>query len=180
MSEFFNKLWKILVFIMDFVIRKMFRIKLTDEQWEAFIQFVKFGIVGVSNTLIHYFTYLICIAIGCHYLIASIIGFMISVINAFYWNNKYVFVKKDDEYRSLLQAFFKTFMSYAGTGLILENVLLVVWIQLLHISEVIAPIVTLLITIPINFILNKFWAFKDKKSSGENVQRSDDIIDKKE
>ncbi|MBQ1173054.1 MAG: GtrA family protein [Lachnospiraceae bacterium] len=163
MVKLFNKLWEILVFILDFFIRKVFRISLSDEQWDAFLQFIKFGIVGVSNTLIHYFTYLLCIFAGCHYLIASVIGFMVSVINAFYWNNKYVFVKKENSTRSLWQAFLKTFLSYAGTGLVLENVLLVIWVRILHVPESIAPLVTLLITIPINFILNKFWAFKDRK-----------------
>ena len=148
---------------MDFFIRKVFRISLSDAQWEAFLQFIKFGIVGVSNTLIHYFTYLICIFAGCHYLIARVIGFLVSVINAFYWNNKYVFVKEENATRSLWQAFLKTFLSYAGTGLVLENVLLVIWVRFLHVPEAIAPLVTLLITIPINFILNKFWAFKDRK-----------------
>ena len=163
MIKLLNKLWEILVFILDFIIRKVFRISLSDAQWEAFLQFIKFGIVGVSNTLIHYFTYLICIFAGCHYLIASVIGFLVSVINAFYWNNKYVFVKEENATRSLWQAFFKTFLSYAGTGLVLENVLLVIWVRFLHVPEAIAPLVTLLITIPINFILNKFWAFKDRK-----------------
>ena len=163
MVKLFNKLWEILVFILDFFIRKVFRISLSDEQWDAFLQFIKFGIVGVSNTLIHYFTYLLCIFAGCHHLIASVIGFMVSVINAFYWNNKYVFVKKENSTRSLWQAFLKTFLSYAGTGLVLENVLLVIWVRILHVPESIAPLVTLLITIPINFILNKFWAFKDRK-----------------
>lgn len=163
MIKLLNKLWEILVFILDFFIRKVFRISLSDEQWEAFLQFIKFGIVGVSNTLIHYFTYLICIFVGCHYLIASVIGFMVSVINAFYWNNKYVFVQKENTTRSLWQAFLKTFLSYAGTGLVLENVLLVIWVSFLHVPEAIAPLVTLLITIPINFILNKFWAFRDRK-----------------
>ena len=163
MIKLLNKLWEILVFILDFFIRKVFRISLSDAQWEAFLQFIKFGIVGVSNTLIHYFTYLICIFVGCHYLIASVIGFLVSVVNAFYWNNKYVFVKEENATRSLWQAFVKTFLSYAGTGLILENVLLVIWVRFLHVPEAIAPLVTLLITIPINFILNKFWAFKDRK-----------------
>ena len=163
MIKLLNKLWEILVFILDFFIRKVFRISLSDAQWEAFLQFIKFGIVGVSNTLIHYFTYLICIFAGCHYLIASVIGFLVSVMNAFYWNNKYVFVKEENATRSLWQAFLKTFLSYAGTGLILENVLLVIWVRFLHVPEAIAPLVTLLITIPINFILNKFWAFKDRK-----------------
>jgi len=160
-----NTLWNLIVVILDFFIRKLFRIKLSDEQFEAFLQFIKFGIVGVSNTLINLVVYWGVVLLGGHYLLGQALGFLVSVINAFYWNNKYVFAKKEDETRSLWKAFLKTFISYAGTGLVLESVLLVVWIDLLHINKIAAPIVTLLITIPINFILNKLWAFKDKKIS---------------
>ena len=108
MTKFLNKLWDFIVFIMDFVIRRLLHIPLSEKQWDALIQFVKFGIVGVSNTLIHYFTYLILIALGCHYLIASVAGFLVSVVNAFYWNNKYVFTKEEGAARVWWQAFFKT------------------------------------------------------------------------
>lgn len=46
------------------------------------------------------------------------------------------------------------------TGLFLNTVLSVLWVQILGISKMIAPIVNLLISVPLNFIMNKFWAFK--------------------
>jgi putative flippase GtrA len=33
-------------------------------------------------------------------------------------------------------------------------------VNYLNISEFIAPILNLIITIPLNFLLNKFWAFR--------------------
>lgn len=157
--------WRWIDKMASFCIRRILHIKLSDEQWKSFMQFVQFGIVGLSNTAISYITYLILIHFSIHYLVANIIGFFVSVINSFYWNNKYVFVKKADEKRSLLSSFVKTFLSYAGTGLVLANILLVLWIRIFQIPEVIAPVLNLLITIPLNFILNKLWAFKNKKNS---------------
>ena len=53
-------------------------------------QFVKFGIVGVSNTLISLAVYQLALnALGMHYLAANLLGLVISVINAYYWNNLY-------------------------------------------------------------------------------------------
>ncbi len=141
--------------------------KWIKDNYQNLWQFIKFGIVGVSNTLIHYFTYLICISLGMHYILASSIGFVISVTNSYIWNNKYVFKQEEGTKRVWWKAYMKTFLSYAATGLILENVLLVVWIDMLGINKTIAPLVTLLITIPLNFLMNKFWAYKDKKVSGE-------------
>ena len=54
----------------------------------------------------------------------------------------------------------KTYISYSFTGLFLSSILLVLWVQVLGISEFIAPIINLLISVPLNFIINKFWAFK--------------------
>ena len=57
---------------------------------------------------------------------------------------------------------FKTYCAYALTGLILNNVLLYLWISVLGINKMIAPIINLIINIPINFFMNKLWAFGKK------------------
>ena len=141
----------------------IFKIKLSDQKWNAFMQFVKFGLVGVTNTFISYFVYLIFLFLlgEKYYLVGSIVGFFVSVLNSFYLNDKYVFKKKDGENRSKAKALLKVFLSYASTGLVLSNILLVTFVETLHISKTIGPLVVLLITIPINYILNKVWAFKD-------------------
>lgn len=122
-----------------------------------FFQFIKFGAVGFLNTAISYITYIVALKFGAHYLAASFLGFFLSVINAFYWNNRYVFKNtKSDKWKM----FMKTLSSYAGTGLLLNNILLVVLVDIFHVAAWLAPLVTLIITIPLNFLLNKFWAFK--------------------
>ena len=127
---------------------------------KLFEQFIKFGLVGVSNTAISYVVYMLGIQLGMHYLLASIAGFIISIMNSFYWNNRYVFRKEEGEQRSLVKAFIKTFLAYAGTGLVLNNILLVLQVSILRIPEWLAPLLNLIITIPLNFVLNKIWAFK--------------------
>lgn len=121
-------------------------------------QFIKFGIVGLSNTIISFAVYYILLYIGVNYIIANTMGFIISVLNAYYWNNKYVFKSKGDK-KSSMKKLIKTFASY-GSTFILSTVLLVVMVDYLNISEIIAPVINLIITIPLNFLLNKFWAFK--------------------
>ena len=155
-----QKIWLFLEKILHILLIRCFRLKFLEKQWGQFMQFVKFGLVGVSNTLISYIVYLVGIASGLHYLTASILGFVISVVNSFYWNNRYVFARQEGETRSLWKSFCKTFIAYAGTGLILNNVLLILQVDILRWSKTIAPLVNLLITIPLNFILNKLWAFR--------------------
>lgn len=132
------------------------------EWFQSLIQFIKFGIVGLSNTLISYVVYLVGVRIGMHYLLASVLGFVISVLNSFYWNNKYVF-RQGDEERNLLLTLIKTFMAYASTGLVLANILLYIWVDILGISEYLGPIINLVITVPLNFVINKLWAFRGRR-----------------
>lgn len=142
---------------------------------KSIIQFIKFGIVGVSNTLISYVLYsggLIVFREAClfgqaDYLIAQIVAFVVSVAWSFYWNNKFVFKMEAGKKRSIWKALLKTYISYSFTGLFLSSILLILWVQIFRISEFIAPIINLLITVPLNFIINKFWAFKQSNKTEE-------------
>ena len=127
------------------------------------LQFIKFGIVGLSNTAISYIIYFLLVYFDLHYLIASIIAFFISVLNSFFWNNKYVFKKEAGQKRNIAKSLVKTYVSYAFTGLFLQNVLLFVFIEFIKISKYIAPFFGLIITIPLNFVLNKLWIFNPVK-----------------
>ena len=143
------------------------------------VQFVKFGIVGLSNTAISYAVYSLFVYLDFHYLIASIIAFVISVLNSFFWNNKFVFKNEADQKRNIFHSLIKTYVSYAFTGLVLQNVLLFVFIEIFIISKYIAPLIGLVITIPLNFILNKLWAFRsvrDKDIPGEKNQCADTLL----
>lgn len=119
-------------------------------------QFIKFGVVGISNTLISLTIYYVLIYFSINYIVANTIGFVISVLNSYYWNNRFVFKKNE---KGHFKPLIKTFASY-GITFILSTFLLILMINYLGISEMIAPIMNLVITIPLNFILNKFWAFK--------------------
>ncbi len=127
-------------------------------------QFLRFCIVGLSNTLIGYVVYSLCVFLGMHYLLANLVGFLVSVVNAFYWSNKYVFAKGNGEYRNLYWSFIKTILAYASTGIVLNSILLWLLIDQWHISEYLAPLLILMVTVPTNFIMNKYWSFKTKKA----------------
>ena len=131
-------------------------------------QFLKFGIVGVSNTLIAYMVYSACVFIGIHYLIANAIGFFVSVLNAYYWSDRFVFKKGEGEDRCAAWTLVKTYLAYGSTGLLLASFLLYLYVDKLLISEYIAQLLVLVVTIPFNFIINKFWSFKTKKVNEED------------
>ncbi len=167
LSVVWNGIEKIVRIVLKFVCRLLHK-ELSDATFDAFMQFVKFGIVGVSNTVISYILYAGSLFLFQRfgifpkgdYLIAQVIAFILSVAWSFYWNNKMVFVKEEGKERSLWKSLLKTYVSYSFTGLFLNSILLILWVQVLHISEYIAPIINLLVSVPLNFLINKFWAFK--------------------
>lgn len=142
------------------------KIKIEPDRIGTIIQFIKFAIVGVTNTLISYFLYIAVIIIlqpfdlAFDYFLANIVAFILSVLWSFYWNNKCVFTIKDGEKRNWLFALIKTFLAYSFSGLVLNNIFSYLFITCMGISKYVAPIINMLIGVPINFIVNKFWAFK--------------------
>lgn len=131
---------------------------------KTILQFVKFCIVGVSNTLISYVIYSILVLINIYYILASIIAFIVGITNSFYWNDKFVFATNKNKFFVYL----KTVLSYSFTGIIVHNIFLILLIEKFSINKYIAPLFILIITIPLNFILNKFWAFNEKVEYEKN------------
>lgn len=149
-------------------------------------QFIKFGLVGVSNTLISEGLYAVLVFFDVHYLAAYFVGFVLSVLNAYYWSNKYVFVQEEGEHRVWWKVLAKTYIAYLG-GYILSSILLIFWIDVIELSrymsglanlfaqsgyekldaeflgDIIAAGINLIITVPLNYVVNKKWAYKKGK-----------------
>lgn len=134
---------------------------------KAIIQFIKFGTVGAINTVLSY-----AITNGAYYLlhlheqISNIIAFVITVFISFMLNGRFVFTENKEK-RNFWKSLLKVYASYSITGVFLTAILLYIEEELLGIPHYIATLMNLVVTIPLNFILNKFWAYKEKgKSEG--------------
>ena len=125
--------------------------------WAFIKQFMKFGIVGISNTLLSLAIYYLLVLLGVNYILSNVVAFAVSVLNAYYWNRKYVFGQVEGSKKGRQLA--KVYVSYGFTFL-LSTGLLFLMVAVIGVSEFIAPLINLCITIPLNFLLNKFWAFR--------------------
>lgn len=129
-------------------------------KWIALIlQFLKFGIVGVTNAIVQLIVYYILIHNGLSYSISYGCGFILSVLNAYIWNKKFVFKANDV---SVPQSLASIYICY-GITFIISEVLLFVEIDILNIYDKIAPIINIIILTPVNFLLNKFLTFRKRK-----------------
>lgn len=128
------------------------------------IQFIKFGTVGAVNTILSYSITNMCYYIlHIHAQISNIIAFLITVFISFVLNGKFVFnenKEKDKVKKKWIISILKVYASYSITGLFLTAGLLYLEETIFGIQHYIATLLNLIVTIPLNFILNKFWAFK--------------------
>lgn len=166
--------------------------KKKNRKLETLWQLIKFGLVGVSNTIVSYVVNSVCyLVLGFNEYVATFLGFVISVLNAYFWQSRFVFRESEDgEHRVWWQVLIKTYISYAFSGLLLTEFLLFLWIQVLDIGQymtpladwlanygvhmtpkdvavLLVPFINMAITIPLNFCINKFWAYRQKGSSSE-------------
>lgn len=146
---------------LNYLVYKLFRLKMPREMFDKIAQFLHYALVGLSNSVISYVVYRIFVAFGVHYTISNFLGFSISVLNAFYWSNKYVFKQETDEERVWWKTLIKTYASYAVCGLFLHTILLTFFVEYLCISKSLAPIILVFIITPLNYIFNKYWAYKE-------------------
>ena len=163
---------------------------LQNEKLSSLIQFIKFGLVGVSNTAISYGIEMLCYYVlfkntkfigilnllallgistdgnNVKIVITTIIAFVVSVSNSYFWNNRYVFGSGKKSFSEHFKTYFKTFACYGITGLILSPIIKILLTKI-SVPFFIASLGALVITIPLNFVLNKFWAFKSKPTKDE-------------
>lgn len=140
------------------------------ENWKyLIIQFIKFGIVGVSNTFIGFstemFFYYIVFSIvempeNIKIVISSGIAFFVSATNSYFLNSKYVFQPGKKTIYAHIKSYTKSIFSYGLTGLVISPILKIVIVTYIINYYWLASIISLFISIPINFVMNKFWAFK--------------------
>lgn len=164
-------------------------VEIKNKKLAALWQFIKFGMVGAFNTVLNYLIYNFCYYVfhsGVH--IANAVGFIISVLSAFLLQSKFVFRQDENaEKRVWWKVLIKTYISYSFTGLLLTELLLLLWINVIDLGQYLggvcewlsgfgisfapqdlaaslAPLLNMVITIPLNFVINKFWAYRQKKS----------------
>ncbi len=124
---------------------------------KTFWQLVRFGIVGIMNTLITliiiYILQEICFV---DYKIANAIGYIAGVINSFFWNKLWVFKKLNSNFIPEIALFLISF----GTCYGVQFIALLILVEGLQIPDMWAQLLGMVIYTLCNFTLNKFITFK--------------------
>jgi putative flippase GtrA len=120
------------------------------------VQFVKFGIVGVSNTVIAFAVYTLLLKVfGVWYLAASAIGFALGATNGFLLNRRWTF--RDHVGDSLTPV---RWAVVQGCGLGVNEGLLYVFVHDASVDKLIAQAMATVVVTVSTFFVNRAWTFR--------------------
>lgn len=111
-------------------------------------QFTRFVICGFINTLATYLIYLACLYI-VRYSMAYTFSFVSGIFISYYLNSRFVF-REELSWRKAIKYPLVYLVQY-----LLGITSLYLLVELARVSEVIAPIFVVLITVPVTFLLSR-------------------------
>lgn len=139
--------------------------RLNQNQQQALLQFIKFGLVGGLNTGISY-----CITNACYYLFglnkdfSNFVAWVITVFISLLLNRRFVFAQAGNEKQPFWKSLIKVYAAYSVSFLFI-TFLTALEEDVLGIPHYLAQLINIPISIPINFLLNKFWAYRSGKTA---------------
>ncbi len=120
------------------------------------VQFVKFGIVGVSNTLLTLVVYTVLLKVfGVWYLAASAIGFAVGATNGFLLNRRWTF--RDHVGDALTPV---RWAIVQGSGLGINEALLYLLVHDAQLDKLLAQVCATAVVTVTTFFANRAWTFR--------------------
>src|SRR5580658_6034175 len=127
------------------------------------VQFMKFGIVGVSNTLLTFAVYTLLLKVfGVWYLAASAIGFALGATNGFVLNRRWTF---SDHVGDALTPVRWGIVQSCGLGL--NEALLYLFVHHVRLDKVLAQVCATAIVTVLTFVANRAWTFRSAPPAPE-------------
>lgn len=128
-----------------------------SEKVVELISIIKFGIIGISNTLINWIIFFLLNLVEVNYILANIIAYSLATINSYIWNSKWVFKYNNEKLVSSLK-----FIIVNLVGLILNTIILFILVDMFNINKIISLVMATGVVMIINYISNRLWVFKQK------------------
>jgi putative flippase GtrA len=120
------------------------------------VQFVKFGTVGVSNTLLTFLVYTLLLKVfGVWYLAASAVGFFVGAVNGFLLNRRWTFKEHVGDALTPVR-----WGIVQGCGLALNLALLYLLVDGAALDKLLAQAFATGVVTVLTFIANRTWTFR--------------------
>lgn len=120
-------------------------------------QLVRFGLVGASGYVVNLGVFTIAVhSLDIGYRIASVLAFLVSVLNNFWWNRHWTFDGRGGH--AGFQAARFLLVSVVAFGF--NYAVLVTLVEVGELPEVLAQAIAIIAATPLNFLGQKLWSFR--------------------
>ncbi|MDR1203452.1 MAG: GtrA family protein [Tannerellaceae bacterium] len=124
---------------------------------EAIRQVIKYGIVGISNTIITAIVIWVMMKLfGCSAVLSNVTGYIAGVLNSFILNKQWTFKSSNSWISSAIR-----FGIVFGICYLFQLGLLLYLNKRLSIDQYYNQLIAMAFYMVINFLMNKFYTFKE-------------------
>jgi putative flippase GtrA len=124
-------------------------------------QFVKYGIVGASNTILTFVIYTVAVEAGMQYLLALIVGYLAGSLNSYVFNRRWTFDAGHRAHGTVGSRFAVVQALAIGANLALLYLL----VHHLGIHKVVAQAILTVPVLAVTFFVNRAWSFAEPPAS---------------
>ena len=124
--------------------------------YKKYKEIINYLIFGVLTTLISIVTYAIFTKVfHIDYLISNVLSWIIAVLFAYITNKIYLFQTKSKKNIKQITSFF----FFRVVSLIIEMIILYIFVDILHIDDLVTKIIAQIIVIVSNYVFSKVFVF---------------------
>ncbi len=121
-----------------------------------FHNLILYGIIGCFSSGLDFCVYTLLVrSVGMNYLVANCISVIVGIATSFTLNRKYNFKVTD---RALKR--FALFFTVGICGMLMSNLILYVCIDLLVLDTIVSKLLSIILVVFMQFLINKFITFK--------------------
>ena len=126
-------------------------------------QFIKYGIVGASNTVLTFVIYSVLVTLNVDYLLSIVVGYSIGSLNSYLLNRHWTFRAGDLAHASVGPRFavVQIVAIAANTGL------LILFVHHLGVARIPAQAILTVPVLAVTFFANRAWSFARPGETGD-------------
>ena len=132
---------------------------------------LKFAMVGLCGVGINMMVFIGLTALGANYLLAAACSFLVAVTNNFIWNVLWTFKERGGD--KSIQTKYVIFFVISAVNLGANLIILQLLVGYVKVGEVLAQLIAIAMVSGLNFILNYFITFSQKRSNQGKEERVD-------
>lgn len=130
---------------------------------KEFRTLILYGIIGSASAALDFLLYTFFVNIlSWHYIFSNCISVLAGISTSFSLNRAYNFKVKDQ-----ITKRFSIFLCVGLCGMLISNLILYLCIDYLHMNKIVSKLLSIILVVFFQFLINKYITFKPTKISNE-------------